>query len=241
VRYFLLFFFILLQQFSNAQSDRIYNLNKTNELGWVCGSVAGLGFDRFLLMPRNKAFSPTDIAALNIGSIPRFDRVSTRLYNSKAKKWSDIVLFSAPVLASSLMLSPRIRGHAQVEGLILLETALFSTALVSITKDLVRRPRPLCFNPDVPLAVKLKTDAKQSYYSGHTSLTTATCIAAAAMWSQYHPNSPWKPVVWTGAVALPVTIALLRVKAGKHYPSDVLSGLLIGAAAGVAVPAWHRR
>jgi membrane-associated phospholipid phosphatase len=224
-----------------AQSSPAYRLKTSHELAWLGGSVAGLGLDHFVLKPRNKPFTLEQIAALRRADIPGVDRFATRFYGARARKASDYLLFGAPVAASALLLAPRIRGHFATEGTILLESMLFSASLVSITKDLVRRPRPLCYNPDVPGYLQMQTDARQSFYSGHTSVTTAACVAAAVMWSQYHPNSRWKPAVWVAAAAIPISTGILRIRGGKHYPTDVLTGLLLGTAAGVAIPYWHRR
>ncbi len=40
---------------------------------------------------------------------------------------------------------------------------------------------------------------------------------------------------------LPALTGYLRIRAGKHYPSDVLAGYALGALIGYAVPALHRK
>jgi hypothetical protein len=44
---------------------------------------------------------------------------------------------------------------------------------------------------------------------------------------------------WTAQLAIAALTAHLRVRAGLHYPSDVLVGSLVGAAIGVALPLAH--
>ena len=42
-------------------------------------------------------------------------------------------------------------------------------------------------------------------------------------------------------VVLPLatSVALLKIKAGYHYPTDVAAGALVGSALGVLVPVLH--
>jgi membrane-associated phospholipid phosphatase len=47
--------------------------------------------------------------------------------------------------------------------------------------------------------------------------------------------------VWTGAITLPAIVGYLRVKAGRHYPSDVIVGYGVGALIGYLVPTLHKR
>ena len=43
-----------------------------------------------------------------------------------------------------------------------------------------------------------------------------------------------------GAALAPATVGFLRVKGGKHFPTDVLTGLVVGAATGYLVPRLHK-
>ena len=39
--------------------------------------------------------------------------------------------------------------------------------------------------------------------------------------------------------ALAVGVGLLKIKAGYHYPTDVMAGALVGSGMGLLVPALH--
>ena len=96
------------------------------------------------------------------------------------------------------------------------------------------------------LSEKTALESKQtftagaSFFSGHTSCVASNSFFAARVFSDYYPESKWKPVVWGAAIALPAVTGYLRVKAGKHYPSDVIAGYAVGAAVGYFVPKLHR-
>jgi len=70
----------------------------------------------------------------------------------------------------------------------------------------------------------------RSFPSGHAS---STACAAVILWDSYGPGCG------IPATAVAVFTALSRVTLGKHYPSDVIAGASIGAAAGLAVILAH--
>lgn len=47
--------------------------------------------------------------------------------------------------------------------------------------------------------------------------------------------------MWTGAAILPALTGITRVKAGKHYWTDVITGYAVGALVGTLTPLLHRR
>jgi membrane-associated phospholipid phosphatase len=72
-------------------------------------------------------------------------------------------------------------------------------------------------------------------------MAAASMFFMAKVYSDYHPNSRWRYAVWTVAALSPATTALLRVRAGKHFPIDVALGYVVGAATGYLVPFAHQK
>lgn len=72
-------------------------------------------------------------------------------------------------------------------------------------------------------------------------MTAASTFFMAKVYSDYFPDSKYKPVVWTLAATIPAVTGYLRVRGGRHYPTDVLAGYALGATIGILVPHWHRR
>lgn len=221
-------------------SQNPYQPTWKKETLWVGGSGLGLGAAT-LLHFHNQPFTQEQVAALKIENVLRFDRYATRQYSLRAKKASDILLFSAVASPALLLLDTDIRRDAPATVLLVGESMFLNLALTTLCKEIVRRPRPYTFNPEVPLSEKLTRDARQSFFSGHTSMSAAATFSAARIWSDYHPDSGWKPVVWITAAAVPATVGFLRVKAGKHYWSDVLTGFVVGSACGLVIPHFHRK
>lgn len=91
-----------------------------------------------------------------------------------------------------------------------------------ILKPLVGRARPFAVNTAVELLTAAPTDA--SFPSGHTAASFAAVFALRASGSPL-----WKP-----AAVLASVIAFSRLYLYVHWPTDVLGGILVGAAAGWA-------
>ena len=91
-----------------------------------------------------------------------------------------------------------------------------------ILKPLVGRIRPFAVNTAVELLTASPADA--SFPSGHTAASFAAVFALRASGSPL-----WKP-----AAVLASVIAFSRLYLYVHWPTDVLGGILVGAAAGWA-------
>jgi undecaprenyl-diphosphatase len=54
------------------------------------------------------------------------------------------------------------------------------------------------------------------------------------------PQTPRPWITLALATGLSTFVSVERVRAGKHFPTDVIAGSLAGAAVGVVVPHLHR-
>jgi membrane-associated phospholipid phosphatase len=62
----------------------------------------------------------------------------------------------------------------------------------------------------------------------------------AKVFADYYPESPWKPLMWAAAAGIPAFTGIMRVKAGEHFPTDVIAGYTFGALLGFFIPHMHR-
>lgn len=203
---------------------------------------AGLGTMgvAFYLDKHKPSLTESDLTALSVQQIPRFDRWSAHYWSPKAQKVSDVLLYSSGALPLLLLIDPKVRRDAGTVAAITAETYLLTAALTSLTKNIVQRPRPYTYNTQLSLSQRSDHDATASFFSGHTSMTAAASFMTAKMYSDYNPDSPARPYVWTAAALLPLATAYLRVRGGKHFTSDVLVGYLVGAGLGLLLPELHR-
>ena len=124
--------------------------------------------------------------------------------------------------------------------LIGLEGAIINLGLTNLTKTLSKRVRPYVYNEQVPLDVKTALNSRYSFFSGHTSMSAYFTFVGAQMYNDLYPNSNKKPLVWTAAAVIPLITGFSRMRAGKHFPTDVIVGYAVGAVLGILVPRIHR-
>jgi undecaprenyl-diphosphatase len=122
------------------------------------------------------------------------------------------------------------------------ETTFFNLALTNLAKIAFRRPRPIAyFELRQTGMVSPDTNVALSFYSGHTA-TTAGLAATATYLAFMRNDSAWEPWVTLAAGTLLTTyVAVQRIRARAHFPTDVIAGALVGAGVGVLVPHLHRR
>ncbi|HYP74847.1 MAG TPA: phosphatase PAP2 family protein [Polyangiaceae bacterium] len=125
------------------------------------------------------------------------------------------------------------------------EALSFTVAMTNVVKMAVRRPRPVAYieanaNKDDPSYANESTDSALSFFSGHAAITatvsaTATYLAFAR---SPHNARPW--ITLLAGVGLTTFVSVERVRAGQHFPTDVIAGSIAGAGIGLVVPHLHR-
>ncbi len=223
----------------NAQSIEPYELDWKKEAPILAtGTFTQLTF--FILHRKSEPLTEQQIAALDPLKVPTFDRYSLNHYSTKAAKLSDILLYTAPLVPLSLLADKPVRENLGTTMAIYGETMLLTSGITALTKQLASRTRPYAYMSEVPLDKKQHLDTKMSFFSGHTSSAAASYFLFAKTYHDYHPNSDWKPVVWASSATVPALMAYLRCRGGKHFPSDVIVGYIVGAAIGILVPEIHK-
>lgn len=105
----------------------------------------------------------------------------------------------------------------------LLVTFIFLVAqgvVVNVVKVAVHRERPAYVSDHIQAEgwQNVTTGKKMSFPSGDTSSVFAIALAAYLFW----------PRVGAAAFVLATLIGLARVYYGRHYPADILGGILLG-------------
>jgi membrane-associated phospholipid phosphatase len=111
--------------------------------------------------------------------------------------------------------------------------------LNTVVKYTVQRPRPYTHRKE-PAAVSYSEsqgkDAYLSFYSGHAATAFSAAVAGSYMFAATHAESASRYWMWGTEFALAGATAALRVRAGKHYYSDVVVGAVVGSGVGIALP-----
>jgi membrane-associated phospholipid phosphatase len=117
------------------------------------------------------------------------------------------------------------------------EAFAITAAVTDLAKTTVRRPRP--YTRMEPTG---DADDYRSFFSADVATTAAVLFFAVRDLDITHDLSGrGRLSLYLGASALTAAVAALRVAEGKHYPSDVIVGAIVGASIGMLVPELHRR
>ncbi len=85
-------------------------------------------------------------------------------------------------------------------------------------------------------------DAQLSWPSGHTSVVSAAVWSVTTMAMLSLPERRPIQFLWFAIpLVVSTTVGISRVRASAHHPSDVISGWMLGTAAGVLIPLAHFR
>lgn len=105
----------------------------------------------------------------------------------------------------------------------LIMALVLSYAIVEVgIKNFFRRPRPYITMPNI---IEIGTISNSfSFISGHATVS----FAAAYVLSHHHRRGKWVYYL------LALLIAFSRIYLGKHYPSDVILGIILGYLIGFA-------
>ena len=194
-----------------------------------------------LLMNKDQSISLESVMGLNPEHVNEFDEPAIGKFSTKADKASDIFLYTSMSAPALLFIDPKIRKDWKEVTLIGGETYLIGFGLVALTKNLVHRPRPLAYNTSLSVEDRAEYGSTNSFVSGHTAATAMATFMMASIIIDYHPDTKWKPLIWTMASGIPLTTGMLRYKAGKHYFTDIAAGYAIGAITGYFVPHIHQK
>lgn len=220
-----------------AQSP--YQLNTQQELTTFGVGLATAGAGVYF-RSQTPILTSQELEALDINDIGGFDRVATNFFSLKAHETSDCFWYGSHTLPLLLLAGKKSRSDFGKIMVLYNEAVLLNGGLTLLTKYTVRRVRPFNFDPDTSFEKKTSVNAKASFFSGHASITATNSFFAAKVFSDYYPDSKWKPIVWTVAATIPAVTGYLRVRGGRHYPTDVIVGYAVGAAIGYLIPHWHR-
>ena len=206
----------------------------------VSGASVSLFFGGNYFYRNKKALTEQEINSLSVSNVNAFDRKATLHYSISAAKASDVFLVSSIVLPIVLIADKDIRKDAGPVGIVYLQSTIIAGAEIQLVKGLIDRARPFVYNSSAPMSEKRKADANASFFSGHTAMTASAAAFTATTYSIYHPNSKALPYIYISAAAIPITTGYLRYRAGKHFPSDIAAGLIVGIANGFLMANLHK-
>ncbi|HEV2749701.1 MAG TPA: phosphatase PAP2 family protein [Gemmatimonadales bacterium] len=179
---------------------------------------------------------PPPCAPCDPGSLSGFDRIALHNFSASAGTASSVAL--AGVVAFSGYASLHGTTSAQERG----NVAVFSNALAwtfattEWVKVLAHRSRPVLYTAAAPVAAAVP-DNQKSFPSGHASIAFAAATSYIVIAGRQRlPHRTRNAVLAYGAA---LGVAVLRVSAGKHFPTDVIGGAALGSAIGWLAATVH--
>ncbi|OAV43349.1 phosphatase PAP2 family protein [Lewinella sp. 4G2] len=210
--------------------------------------VAGLGLTVLAFQKINDK-DKVELEGLNRADIPSYDRWALPKDGSKASAAadaSDYVFNSSIVLPFTLFLDKEIRKDwGKITAMYVEAQAVngLMYAVSPIGPSFIDRTRPIAYYDDLDRTTRRDGGNQNSFFSGHVSTTAVGTFFFAKVLSDYHPewSGKQRAMAFTAASLPPLYVAVQRVRALKHFPTDTAVGLGVGAAIGVLTPHIHKR
>lgn len=208
--------------------------------GLITAGGIGMAVGGSLLLVNKTRLTEQDLQGVDKSQVNGFDRFAAGNYSKSAQNASDIPFYTSFALPLLFLADKEALPHAKDIYFLYAETVSLAGGLYALTAGLTNRKRPNVYATHAPLEERLHKYATNSFFAGHTAATASATFFTAKVFHDLHPDSPWKPVMWGAAAAVPATVGYLRLKAGKHFLSDNIIGFTVGAGIGILVPELHK-
>jgi len=225
------------------EKSSVYKLNRKLEIP-ITAALSVTNQLGLYLVGNKPALDSLEVVTLDANDIWKFDRRATQqdpAYRLQAQDISDVAMNITIALPVLLMLDGKMRKDWFDLLILYIQTHAAAGNAYVITAALYDRNRPFVYHAEIPTNHKLSTGTKNSFFSGHTSTTAASSFFMAKVLSDYNPELGNKKfILFAAALVPPTLVAYYRYKAMKHYPTDVLFGMTVGALTGILVPHFHK-
>ena len=189
---------------------------------------------------------PSEMKA--VSDLLPWDRPVAGRYNKTA---GDVSTWAAALGVAPLALGAAswYRGDAlgadlTAYSLMFAQALALQSGLNLVVRSMSFWPRPYMYATEgegADAAFAAEGEAYGSFFSGHTSAAFTVAVFTGEWFSEFYPNSAYKPLVWATSLSLAGFVGALRIAAGKHYPSDVVVGALAGTGISLAVIKIHKK
>jgi len=229
----------------DSLKNQVYKINLWVDIPVTLGTFA-TNYWGLLVVDNKSRLDSTTILSLDANDVNRFDRSATRQnadFAPTALKLSDYGMAGSFMLPLLLMIDKEIRRDWAPVALMFLETQAITSNLFSWGAAVyIDRIRPLVYHPDIGWKEKTYIRNKNSFYSGHTSTSASASFFTAKVFCDYHPElGNKKYLIYSLALVPPLFTGFFRYKGMKHFPTDVLTGVVVGTTVGILVPHLHKK
>lgn len=204
---------------------------------------AGLGLMTSFMFTPSTDFEKSEILALNKYDLNAFDRTAVSMNDRKSDIASDVLTYSlagAPLLFFADKLINRSFSNGLTYLVMYAESVLIANGISRTVKTVFQRNRPYVYNDSLSLKDRTTSDWNLSFPSNHTVNAFNSAVFISTVFTLTYPDSKWVPVVWSVSLSAAAAAGILRITAGKHYPTDVIAGAVLGSLTGLFIPWLHK-
>lgn len=227
------------------KTDKVYHVNPLLEGGTA---VLGMGATVYFFQKINDkdGFSNIELSRDDIPGIDRWALSKQPKNREKAQKASDAGFYPAIALPFTLFLSKKIcKDWLDITSMYLQAQAANGLiyAVSPAGPNFTNRKRPVAYYPELHEDGEVSGKELNSFFSGHVSTTAVGSFFFAKVLSDYNPQwTGMQRALLFGAAAIPPAfVAVQRVRALRHFPTDTAIGFGVGAAIGILVPQMHKK
>jgi membrane-associated phospholipid phosphatase len=251
--------FFILTLFCASIFSKIYSQTSANDSSfhpyrinyWVTGTILTVGLTTNLLGIKTvlgkEDVTITEMGVLNRNTINGIDSWALNQDPSKMEafeKYSDLTLFASVLLPTSLLLDKKISKDWFDMLLMYMETMSITTNIFEwsfLGPTFQNRLRPVTYYDQLTYDARKSGNNRNSFYSGHVASVAASTFFMAKVFSDYNPEIGNNKYLLYAAASVPtLLLGYFRLKALKHFPSDVIVGIGVGALCGIIIPELHR-
>lgn len=219
---------------------------------WISGGIIGIGMTANVLAVSRIQGKPLitdeEISVLPLVPINAFDRGALKQDPSKRIQWDNNgdFLLGGIILLPCLLTLDRETRHDWLPLLTMFaeaHTVVFGIYNYSFMGPTFQEKfRPIVYYDSIPLPERQDGNNRNSFYSGHVASAALSTFMMVKVYSDYHPEIGAKKFLLYAAAAIPpIALSYVRVLALKHFQSDNVVGLGLGAFCGIAIPQLHKR
>ena len=224
----------------NKAQDEDYSpfkLDLTREaLIYGAGTVAGI--TALASLSRLSRLTVDEVNTLDPADVNSFDR--SAIGPKREENTGDFLLFMSYALPLSLLAFEDTRNDFPELFLMYGEVLLVTGALNGIVKGIVKRTRPYAYSDETIIDKRTSSEARVSFFSGHTSVTAAITFFTANVFNSYITDRTAQILIWSVAALYPAVTGYLRISSSNHFPTDVIVGYAVGTGIGFLIPELHK-
>jgi membrane-associated phospholipid phosphatase len=208
----------------SAQAQAPYSVGWGDAVSVVAAGIAAVIPHATKLPKAAPSCAPCDPA-----SLPGIDRVALHTFSGSAGTTSGVLLVGVIGFAGVASFDGATSAQRRGQVAVLANSLAWTLAATDWMKVAVRRKRPVLYTAGATAAAA-DPNSQRSFPSGHASIAFAAATTYLMMAQREHLPHRGRnaALLYVGALG----VSVLRVSAGKHFPTDVLGGAVLGTGIG---------